>query len=51
MKSIDPADTRLLLIIIIIWLNVTTFFITNLYIKMGEIEHTLLHTSSGKYKH
>ncbi|MDD5173305.1 MAG: hypothetical protein PHV48_00545 [Candidatus Omnitrophica bacterium] len=43
MKSIKPAYMRLLLVIILIWLNITTLYITAIYLRLGKIEHTLAH--------
>ena len=43
MKPINPVYKRLLLIAIIIWIISMTFYVSNLYFKVGEMEHALIH--------
>ncbi len=43
MKPIKPIYIKILIITIIIWVISTTFYIANLYLKVGEIEHALVH--------
>ena len=50
MKPIDPVYMKLLLIIIIIWLNVTTFLISGLYLEIGKINHALVHVTFVEHK-
>ncbi len=43
MKQAKPIYKKLLLIAVIIWIISITYHVSNLYFKVGEIEHALIH--------
>jgi len=43
MKPVKSIYIKLLVITISIWIISVTFYIANLYLKVGEIEHSLVH--------
>lgn len=51
MKPIKPIYIKLIVIAIVIWIIGTTVFITDLYLKVGKIEHDLVHASFGHSGH
>lgn len=44
-KSRELVYIKLIIAITILWMFVTTFYIVDLYRKVGRIEHILVHTS------
>ncbi len=48
MKPIKPIYINLLIITGVIWIVSMTFYISSLYQKVGEIEHTLVHATFGR---
>ncbi len=44
MKPAKPIYKNLLLIVLIIWIIGITYYVSDLYFKIGEIEHALVHT-------
>ena len=51
MKPIKPIYIKLLLIAIVIWVISMTFFISELYSKVGKIEHALVHAAYNQHGH
>jgi len=45
MKHTKPIFIKLIIIVIAMWIIGITAFITDLYLKVGRIEHTLVHAS------
>jgi len=43
MKSPRPIYKRLLVIAIIIWVITMTYYVSDLYCKVGELAHALIH--------
>jgi hypothetical protein len=43
MKKAKPIYKKLLLIAVIIWIIGMTYYVSNLYFKVGQIEHALMH--------
>lgn len=50
MKSIKPIYIKLLIITFVIWIISTTFYFSDLYVKVIKIEHALAHAECSKLK-
>lgn len=49
MKPIGPIYIKLLVAAVIVWMISTTIWITDLYLKVGSIEHDLIHSAIVGY--
>ncbi len=47
MAKIRPMYKKLLIVTIVIYIIGMTFIMADIYMKVGEIEHTLMHMSGG----
>jgi len=47
MGNIRPIYKKLLIVAIVIYITGVTFILADIYLKVGEIEHALSHTSAG----
>ena len=50
MKPVKPVYVKLLIIIVIAWVISTTFYTVNLYLKVGKIEHALVHMAPAPHR-
>ncbi|MFA6078947.1 MAG: hypothetical protein WC779_04290 [Candidatus Omnitrophota bacterium] len=51
MKPVKPVYIKLIVAAIVVWVIGISIIVTDLYLKVGKIEHEMIHTTSPHPAH